>query len=67
MQYILIIRNHFKAEYRYMKINKFHDMKLVDLFLNINKPKKKEKKEIKLNSEKISTQSYTFSEHLIVV
>lgn len=41
-------------------------MKLVDLFLNINKPKKK-KKEIKLNSEKISTQSYTFSEHLIVV
>lgn len=65
MQYILIIRNRFKAEYRYMKINKFHDMKLVDLFLNINKSKKK--KEIKLNSEKISTQSYTFSEHLIVV
>lgn len=65
MQYILIIRNRFKAEYRYMKINKFHYMKLVDLFLNINKSKKK--KEIKLNSEKISTQSYTFSEHLIVV
>lgn len=43
MQYILIIRNHFKAEYRYMKINKFHYMKLVDLFLNINKPKKKKR------------------------
>lgn len=44
MQCILIIRNRFKAEYRYMKINKFHDMKLVDLFLNINKLKKKKKK-----------------------
>lgn len=46
MQYILIIRNRFKAKYRYMKINKFHDMKLVDLFLNINKPKKKKKKKL---------------------
>lgn len=40
MQYILIIRNHFKAEYHYIKINEFHDTKLIDLFMNINKPKK---------------------------
>lgn len=53
MQYILIIRNHFKAEYHYIKINEFHDTKLIDLFMNINKPKKK----IESNSEKISTQS----------
>lgn len=51
MQYILIIRNHFKAEYHYIKINEFHDTKLIDLFMNINKPKKK----IESNSEKIST------------
>lgn len=32
-------------------------MKLVDLFLNINKPKKKKKKKIKLDSEKISQRN----------